>query len=110
MLRRADQFDDIRSDTTVEFWYERCIDVAPLVSGILTGMSGMTTIKVSKRTRDALRQLAHQEGLTLEQQLERLLATHRRRSIGAQLASDPLNSDERLFVDASAVDVADASR
>ena len=73
-------------------------------------MSEMTTIKVTKETRDALRELAQREGLTLEQQLFQLLSAHRRRSIGAQLASEPLSSDEQQLLDASAADVADASR
>ena len=50
-------------------------------------MSDTTTIKVSLRTRDALRQLAQREGLTLDAQLDRLIRRERRRIIGAQLAS-----------------------
>ncbi len=69
----------------------------------------MTTIKVSKRTRDALRELAQREGLTLEQQLEQLLATQRRRLIGSQLASERIDSDNWQMLEASAADVADAS-
>lgn len=73
-------------------------------------MSDSTTIKVSTRTRDALRQLADREGLTLDRQLEQLIQAERRRLIGAQLASTPLDADERSVLDASAADVADASR
>jgi hypothetical protein len=73
-------------------------------------MSGTTTIKVSIRTRDALRQLADREGLTLDAQLEQLIRRERRRIIGAQLAGAPLEDDDVAVLDASASDVADASR
>ena len=73
-------------------------------------MPDSTTIKVSVRTRDALRQLADREGLTLDAQLQKLIRRERRRIIGAQLASAPLHADEVAVLDASAGDVADASR
>ena len=73
-------------------------------------MPDSTTIKVSVRTRDALRQLAAREGLTLDAQLDRLIRRERRRIIGAQLASAPLDATEEAVLDASASDVADAGR
>ena len=78
--------------------------------GILPDMSDSTTIKVSTRTRDALRQLADREGLTLDRQLEQLIQRERRRLIGEQLASTPLDADDQSVLDASAADVADAGR
>lgn len=79
--------------------------------GILMSMtSGVTTIKVSMRTRDALRQLAERDGLTMDAQLEALIRRERRRVMGTQLASQPLDSKELAVLDASASDVADASR
>ena len=77
---------------------------------ILLAMSDSTTIKVSVRTRDALRQLADREGLTFDAQLEKLIRRERRRIIGAQLASAPLGAGEEAVLDASAGDVADAGR
>ena len=77
--------------------------------GILDSMPDSTTIKVSVRTRDALRQLADREGLTFDAQIEKLIRRERRRILGAQLASAPLDADERAVLDASASDVADAS-
>jgi len=62
------------------------------------------------RTRDALRQLADREGLTFDAQIEKLIRRERQRIIGAQLASAPLNADDKAWLDASAGDVADASR
>lgn len=73
-------------------------------------MSGTTTIKVSIRTRDALRRLAERDGLTLDAQLEKLIRRERRRIIGAQLAGARLEEDDLAVLDASASDVADASR
>ena len=73
-------------------------------------MPDSTTIKVSVRTRDALRQLADREGLTFDAQLEKLIQRERRRIIGAQLASAPLDADDEAVLDAAASDIADASR
>jgi hypothetical protein len=70
----------------------------------------VTTIKVSTRTRDALRQLAERDGLTLDAQLDLLIRRERRRVIGLQLASAPLDLAEHAVLDASASDVADACR
>jgi hypothetical protein len=74
------------------------------------GMSETTTIKVSVRTRDALRRLAERDGLTLDAQLERLIRRERRRIIGAQIGSGGLSDDDTTVLNASASDVADASR
>lgn len=71
-------------------------------------MPDVTTIKVSTRTRDALRQLAERDGLTLDAQLDLLIRRERRRVIGLQLASAPLDPNDRVVLDASAGDVADA--
>ena len=73
-------------------------------------MSDSTTIKVSTRTRDALRQLADRDGVTLDRELEKMIQRERRRLIGAQLSGVPLSHDETAVLDASAADVADASR
>lgn len=73
-------------------------------------MPGTTTIKVSTETRDALRRLADRDGLTLDAQLDKLIRRERRRIIGAQLAGAPLEHDDMAVLDASASDVADASR
>ena len=72
-------------------------------------MPDTTTIKVSLRTRDALRELADREGLTFDAQIEKLVRRERQRIIGAQLATAPLDADDKAWLDASAGDVADAS-
>ena len=71
-------------------------------------MPDSTTIKVSVRTRDALRELADREGLTFDAQIEKLVRRERRRTIGAQLASAPLDAGDEAVLDASASDVTDA--
>ena len=73
-------------------------------------MTDLTTIKVSVRTRDALRQLAERDGLTLDAQLDRLIRRERRRIIGSQLAGASLDPDDKVVLDAAASDVADACR
>ena len=78
--------------------------------GRLVGMPDTTTIKVSVQTRDALKQLAARDGLTLDAQLDQLIRRERRRVIGAQLATAPLDDDDVAVLDASASDIADASR
>lgn len=77
--------------------------------GILMSMPDTTTIKVSVETRDALRQLADLEGVTLDTQLRKLIQGERRRLIGAQLASSPLDDDDVAVLRASSADVVDAS-
>jgi hypothetical protein len=79
--------------------------------GILICMTaGTTTIKVSTRTRDALRQLADRDGRTMDAQLDALISRERRRIIGSQIASEPPDGADVMVLDASATDVADASR
>lgn len=73
-------------------------------------MPDLTTIKVSVQTRDALRRLADRDGVTLDAQLVRMIRRERRRIMSAQLAGVPLTDDEHAILDASAGDVADASR
>lgn len=71
--------------------------------------TGVTTIKVSMRTRDALRQLAERDGRTMDAQLDALIRSERRRVMGLQLASEALDPSDLAVLDASASDVADAS-
>lgn len=77
---------------------------------MLFSMPDSTTIKVSVQTRDALRLLADREGLTFDAQLKKMIRRERRRILGAQLASIRLDADDEAVLDASASDVADASR
>lgn len=60
-------------------------------------------------TRDAVHRLAEHNGITPEEQIERLVRSERRRVVGAQLASTPLDSEELSMLDAAANDIAEAS-
>lgn len=73
-------------------------------------MTNVTTIEVSVRTRDALRELAIRDGLTLDQQLERLIRRERQRRMGKQLSGEELDEAELAVLDASGSDTADAIR
>jgi ABC-type antimicrobial peptide transport system ATPase subunit len=73
-------------------------------------MTELTTIKVASATRDALRLLADREGRTLDAQLVVLIARERRRLIGQQLSAADMDEDTHLVLNASAHDVANASR
>ena len=61
-------------------------------------MPELSTIRVSTRTRDALRQLAERDGLTLDAQLDHLIRRERRRIIGGQLASAPIDLHDRAVL------------
>ncbi|MCY3576548.1 MAG: hypothetical protein OXH53_04445 [bacterium] len=70
-------------------------------------MPESTSIRVSVQTRDALRQLADGEGLTLDAQLKKLIRRERQRIIGAQLAGAPPDVGDEAVLSASAGDVID---
>jgi hypothetical protein len=64
--------------------------------GILTGMT-VTTIKVPKATRDRLHRLAAADGLTLAQEIDRLIerqAPRPRPSVGGFRSGRPLTAEE----------------
>lgn len=64
--------------------------------GILVGMT-MTTIKVPKTTRDRLHRLAAADGVTLAQEIDKLISKHalRARPVTGGFRSDrPLTAEE----------------
>jgi hypothetical protein len=64
--------------------------------GILIGMT-VTTIKVPKMTRDRLHRLAAADGLTLAQEIDRLIDRHAPRprpSVGGFRSERPLSAEE----------------
>ena len=69
-------------------------------------MRESTTIRVSTSTRDALRELADRDGVTLDEELGRLLRAERQRRMGAALAH-PLSAEDRQWIDAGAEAVRD---
>jgi hypothetical protein len=65
-------------------------------TGILTGMT-MTTIKVPKATRDRLHRLAAADGVTLAQEIDKLVREHAPRprpATGGFRSSRPLTAEE----------------
>jgi hypothetical protein len=64
-------------------------------------MPESTTIRVAPSTRDAVRELADHDHITLDEQIQRLVRAERQRRIGASLAV-PLSTDDEHWVEASA--------
>jgi hypothetical protein len=70
-------------------------------------MRESTTIRLASGTRDDLRRLADADGLTLDEEIARLLRAERQRRMGAALASATLTEDDRRWLDLSAATVVD---
>jgi len=71
----------------------------------------MTTIKVSTTTRDALRELARRDGLSMDAELAGLVRRAQRRAMGLQIsAGGALGAPDRAVIDAGCADVAAAGR
>lgn len=66
---------------------------------MLLSIQNATTVRVSRRTRDALRDLAQRDGTTLDQVIERLVRTERQRQLGVALAGDVLDDGDRAWID-----------
>lgn len=74
-------------------------------------MHHSTTIRVSLPTRDNLRQLAKDDGVTLDQEVARLVRAERQRRIGHVLATSRPDAEERSWLEmGSEVVRSDASR
>lgn len=66
---------------------------------ILCCMRESTSIRVSCGTRDDLRSLAGQDGVTLDEAITRLVRAERQRRIGLSLAAVELDGDERSWLE-----------
>jgi len=73
-------------------------------------MQDSTTVRVSRVTRDGLRALADQDGLTLDDALARLIRSERQRRLGEALAASELPDSDAAWLDLGAQTVVDASR
>jgi hypothetical protein len=71
-------------------------------------MTLLTTIKVSRGTRDELKEIADREGITLEVTIQRLLKAERQRRIGADLARREITEEDREWIVGSAAAVSRA--
>ncbi len=67
--------------------------------GILDQMPDSTTIRVTRSTRDALKHLAEDDGLTHDEELARLLRSERQRRMGASLTLQP-TTEGRAWIEA----------
>ena len=66
---------------------------------ILSGMPDSTTVRVSRATRDNLRQLADDDNVTLDEEINRLVRCERQRRIGHALSENELDDDARAWLD-----------
>ena len=65
-------------------------------------MQDSTTVRVSSSTRDAVRLLATDDGLSMDEEIQRLARAERQRRIGTALATNPLDDDDQAWLDVSA--------
>jgi hypothetical protein len=68
-----------------------------------------TTIRVTTATRDAVRDLAELDGVTLDEQINRLARAERQRRMGRALA-EPGSADDDRWVEVSLSTALDESR
>ncbi len=73
-------------------------------------MRESTTIRVTPGNRDALRRLADSDGLTLDEEIARLLRAERQRRMGVALAGAELTDSDRAWVDLGVASAADHAR
>lgn len=73
-------------------------------------MQDTTTVRVSGRTRDAVRSLALADGITLDAEIEQLARAERQRRYGLALAEAPLDEESEAWLDLGAETVADDAR
>lgn len=61
-------------------------------------MRESTTVRLSKRTRDELRHLADDDGVTLDDEIVRLVRSERQRRIGRALSESEPGTEEQLWL------------
>lgn len=61
-------------------------------------MRESTTIRLSRTTRDGLRRLADDDGVTLDDEIVRLVRSERQRRIGLALSESEPGSEEQLWL------------
>jgi hypothetical protein len=73
-------------------------------------MQKATTVRVSTQTRDALRALADHDGVTLDEEIQRLARSERQRRMGRSLAVTALTDDDRAWLDVTVSDATHHAR
>lgn len=71
-----------------------------ILYGILIRMPRSTSIRVATNTRDAVRSLAEDDRVTLDEEIQRLARAERQRRIGISLAG-PISPEDERWLDAS---------
>ena len=61
-----------------------------------------TTVRLSRDTRDDLRHLAHSDGVTLDEEVTRLVRAERQRRIGQVLGTTRPDTEERTWIEMGA--------
>jgi hypothetical protein len=62
-------------------------------------MRDSTTVRVSRDTRNTLRDLADVDGVTLDEEIARLVRAERQRRIGRALAEHPPTDEEQAWLE-----------
>ena len=65
---------------------------------ILICMRESTTVRLSRTTRDDLRHLADDDGVTLDDEINRLVRAERQRRIGQALSASEPDTEEQLWL------------
>lgn len=73
-------------------------------------MQKATTVRVTTTTRDGLRSLAQDDGITLDEEVNRLVRAERQRRIGLALSTVPLDEVDRSWLDMGTEAVRDDAR
>lgn len=68
-------------------------------TGILICMRESTTVRLSRSTRDNLRHLADDDGVTLDDEIIRLVRAERQRRIGQALSASEPDAGEQAWLE-----------
>ena len=68
------------------------------MTGILICMRDSTTVRLSRSTRDDLRHLADDDGVTLDDEIIRLVRAERQRRIGQALSASEPDTEEQTWI------------
>lgn len=71
-------------------------------------MQYQTSVRVSTRTRDAVRRLADADDVTLDEEIARLARSERQRRMGLELSQVEPNDEDQAWIDAGLDAVNDA--
>lgn len=73
-------------------------------------MQESTTVRVAKNTRDRLRDLADIDGVTLDEEVHRLVRAERQRRMGRALSAAQLDDEDRSWLEVATDAVRDDAR